>query len=190
MRYFKKTSGIFLIVLFITSACNTRISNTRITDINFLLDSLELIYAPDKRISLWDLSISESSATISLSGELDKTEAYNVVDEVITNKYPDVENKIELLPEEGNEQIVTGLINNSVANLRSDSRHSSELVTQALLGTPIRVLKRENDWYLVQTPNKYIAWVDYQALVRIDEKELANYKLSKKIVYNLQYGFS
>ena len=154
------------------------------------MDSLELIYAPDKRISLWDISISESSGTIKLSGELEKAEAYNVIDDVITNKYPDVENKIELLPEGGDKQIITGLINNSVANLRSDSRHSSEIVTQVLLGTPIRVLKRENDWYLVQTPNKYIAWVDYQALVRIDDKELANYKLSEKIIYNLQYGFS
>ena len=190
MKKVKNTSFIFLIALFVISACNTRINNAGIADINYLLDSLEIIYAPDQRVSLWDISVSESSGTIKLSGEIDKTEAYNAIDEVITNKYPDVENKIELLPEGGNEQIITGLINNSVANLRSDSRHSSEIVTQVLLGTPIRVLKRENDWYLVQTPNKYIAWVDYQALVRIDEKELANYKLSEKIIYNLQYGFS
>ena len=190
MKKVKNTSFIFLIALFVISACNTQINNTRITDINFLLDSLELIYAPDKRIALWDISISESSGTISLSGELDKTGAYSVIDEVITNKYPDVENNIELLPEGGNEQIITGLINNSVANLRSEPRHSSEIVTQVLLGTPIRVLKRENDWYLVQTPNKYIAWVDFQAIVRINEKELTNYKRSEKIIYNLQYGFS
>ncbi len=190
MKKVKNTSFIFLIALFVISACNTQINNTRITDINYLLDSLEIIYAPDKRVSLWNISISESSGKISLSGELDKAVTYNAIEEVITNKYPDVENKIQLLPEGGNKQIVTGLINNSVANLRSDSRHSSEIVTQVLLGTPIRVLKRENDWYLVQTPNKYIAWVDYQALVIIDEKELSNYKQSEKIIYNLQYGFS
>lgn len=190
MNFFKKTSYIFLYILFITSGCNTRINNARITDINFLLDSLELIYAPDKRISLWDISISESSGTIMLTGELDKIVAYNVIDEVIVRKYLSVENKVELIPEGGNEQIVTGLINNSVANLRSDPSHSSEIVTQVLLGTPIRILKRENDWYLVQTPNKYIAWVDAPALVRIDEKELSNYKLSGKIIYNMQYGFS
>ena len=190
MKFFKKAGFFSLYILLITSACNTRINNARIADINSLLDSLEIIYAPDKRVSLWDISISGSAGTIKLFGELDKTEAYNVIDEVIANKYPDVENKIELLPEGGNEQIITGLINNSVANLRSDPRHSSEIVTQVLLGTPIRILKKENDWYLVQIPNKYIAWVDYQALVRIDENELANYKLSEKIIYNLQYGFS
>jgi len=190
MKKVKKTSFFFLFILFVTSACNTRINTTKITDINYLLDSLELIYAPDKRVSLWNVSISESSGTITIRGELAKMKACNVINEVILSKYPNVENNIELLPEGGNEQLITGLINNSVANLRSDPRHSSEIVTQVLLGTPIRVLKRENDWYLVQTPNKYIAWVDAQTLVRINEKELANYKLSGKIVYNLQYGFS
>jgi cell wall-associated NlpC family hydrolase len=36
----------------------------------------------------------------------------------------------------------------------------------------------------------YIAWVDAPALVRINEKELKQYKESKKIVYSKQYGFS
>ncbi len=58
------------------------------------------------------------------------------------------------------------------------------------MGTPVRILKRENGWYLLQTPNKYIAWVDAPAVARIDKNELQDYKLSKKVIYNKQYGFS
>ena len=43
---------------------------------------------------------------------------------------------------------------------------------------------------MIQTPNKYIAWVDAPAVVRIGPVELRDYKLSEKIVYNQQYGFS
>ena len=74
--------------------------------------------------------------------------------------------------------------------MRSNPRHSAEIATQALLGTPIKILKREGDWYLVQTPNKYIAWVDAPALVKIGSEELKNYKHSEKVVYTNQYGFS
>ncbi|MCK5134663.1 MAG: C40 family peptidase [Bacteroidales bacterium] len=190
MMNFQRICYIFLFVLLITGACSTRINRTRIAGINFLLDSLKSVYAPDERIALWNVSVSGSSAIISLTGEVDKKEAYNGIVEVFEEKYPDLENSIVLLPEGESRQIVSGLINNSVANLRSGPRHSAEIVTQVLLGTPIRVLKRENDWYLVQTPNQYLGWVDAPALERVDGSELTDFKRSEKIVYNEQYGFS
>ena len=190
MKIIKKAGFIALIVMFVISACNTQRNNNSEAEIKTLIDSLQYIYAPDKRVSLWNVSIAETSDKIKLIGELDNEKAYNDIVEVIVKKYPNVEINIKLLPEKGNEQVVNGLINNSVVNLRSNPNHSAEIATQALLGTPIRILKRENDWYLVQTPNKYIAWVDAPAVVRIDQDELKNYKLTNKIVYNKQYGFS
>ena len=128
----------------------TRITENTIEE--FAIELLErlgyqYIYAPDKRVSLWKVSIAENSDKIELIGELDNEIAYNDIVDVIVKKYPKVEINIKLLPEEGNSQVVNGLINNSVANLRSNPRHSAEIATQALLGTPIRILKRENDWY-------------------------------------------
>ena len=190
MKIIKKAGFIALIVMFVISACNTQRNNNSEAEIKTLIDSLQYIYAPDKRVSLWNVSIAENSDKIKLIGELDNEKAFNDIVEVIEKKYPNVEINIKLLPEEGNEQVVNGLINNSVANLRSNPRHSAEIATQALLGTPIRILKRENDWYLVQTPNKYIAWVDAPAVVRIDQDELKTFKLADKIIYNKQYGFS
>jgi len=190
MKIIKKAGFIALTVMFVISACNTQRNNNSEAEIKSLIDSLQYIYAPDKRVSLWNVSIAENSDKIILIGELDNEKAYSDIADIIVKKYPNVETNIKLLPEEGNEQIVNGLINNSVANLRSDPHHSAEIATQALLGTPIRILKRENDWYLVQTPNKYIAWVDAPAVVRIDQNELKKYKLANKIIYNKQYGFS
>ena len=187
---FDKTIFVTLIILFVTSACNTKRNSTSEAEIKSLIDSLQYIYAPDKRVSLWSVSIVENSDKIILIGEIDNEKAFNDIVDIIVKKYPNVETNIKLLPEEGNEQVVTGLINNSVANLRSNPSHSAEIATQALLGTPIRVLKRENDWYLVQTPNKYIAWIDVPALVRINQDELSDLKLSRKVVYKKQYGFS
>jgi len=190
MKMLIKSSTIALIVLFVISACNPKLTDSKKTGLSTLLDSLKSVYAPDKRVALWNMTFDEAADKIRLSGEVDKKDTYNAIIDVVGNKYPDVEIKLILLPEEGYGQIVNGLINNSVANLRSNPRHSAEIATQALLGTPIRILKREGDWYLVQTPNKYLAWVDAPAVSRINKEELKIYKEAKKVVYNKQYGFS
>jgi len=191
MKIFEKLAFVSLAVLITISACDTKNKNAdKQANINFLLDSLKNIYAPDTRVVLWNVSTTLSSDTIFLDGEVDLKTTYNEIAEVISKNFPEVKINIDLLPKENFDQLVTGLINNSVANLRSNPRHSAEIATQALLGTPIKILKRDEDWYLVQTPNKYIAWVDAPAVVRIGSDELKNYKLSKKVIYNNQYGFS
>ena len=43
----------------------------------------------------------------------------------------------------------------SVANLRGKPAESAELLSQAILGTPLRLLKKERGWYYVQTPDDY-----------------------------------
>ncbi len=161
-----------------------------LTKVTSLLDSLKTVYAPDKRVALWDINIEANSDVINISGELDNKEAVSGIEKVVGEKYPDVALKLKLLPENNSGQIVNGLVNNSVINLRSNPRHSAEIATQLLLGTPVKILKMESGWYLVQAPNKYIAWVDGSALVRKNQIEIDNYKRSEKIIFNKQYGFS
>lgn len=191
MKIFNKLAIVSLVVLITVNACDPKNNNAaKQVKIDFLLDSLKNIYAPDTRVALWNVSTSESSDTMKLSGEVDNKTAYNDIMGVISNNFQEIEINIDLLPKENFDQLVTGLINNSVANLRSKPKHSAEIATQALLGTPIKILKREEDWYLVQTPNKYLAWVDAPAVVKIGSDDLKDYKFSKKIVYTKQYGFS
>ncbi len=193
MEILERTGHIALIViviLIVASSCHSQLNNDRQKNIIFLLDSIKTVNAPDKRISLWNVSFVDSLNKIKLIGELDKKEAYNDIVDIVEKKYPKLENNIKLLPEESDEQVVNALVNNSVANLRSNPRHSAEISTQVLLGTPIKILKKTKGWYLVQTPNKYIAWVDVQAIVKINKTELSEYKKSKKVIYNRQYGFS
>ena len=190
MKLFTKYFYVILLFLLAATACNHQAKGTKQAAIQSTLDSLKSIYALDTRIALWDVTINWSSDTLSINGELDNKKAVTAMAEVIGQKCPEFEINIKLLPEGGNEQLITGLINNSVANLRSNPRHSAEIATQALLGTPIRILKKQGEWYLVQTPNKYIAWIDDDGLVIINQKELKTYRQQHKIVYNNLSGFS
>ncbi|MCF8380879.1 MAG: C40 family peptidase [Bacteroidales bacterium] len=172
------------------NSCTSRDQNQLISNIEASLDSLKNIYAPDTRVAWWNTSIEESGELILVKAEVDKEDARKDIIKTLENSYHGIETQIICLPEMGNRHLTNGLINNSVANLRSNPWHSAEISTQALLGTPIRILKNQDDWYLIQVPNKYIAWTDSDNIVSIDENELAMYKESEKVIYNNQYGFS
>lgn len=66
---------------------------------------------------------------------------------------------LQVLPDEaGLEGKTYGIVNVSVCNLRVAPDFSSEMMTQGLMGMPVRVLQRDG-WYRIQTPDNYIAWV-------------------------------
>lgn len=85
---------------------------------------------------------------------------------------------------------VYGLINVSVANLRSEPLHSAELSTQAFLGTPINVLDKKNNWLLVQTPDKYVSWTEESTVTILNRQEINKWVDALKIVYYRNYGNS
>ena len=86
---------------------------------------------------------------------------------------------------------IYGVINLSVANLRANPDHPEELSTQAILGTPINVLKKGKwGFYLVQTPDGYISWLDDEGFHQMTKAELNDWISSEKIIYLNDYGFA
>lgn len=185
------TQKIILGLLIFITACSpvqNKVSSNN--NLEFTMDSLQKVYAPDKRVKLWKIAINSENGKLIMHLMLDNENAYNAVNNVLKSRFPEVEAQIELLPAGSKEQTVNALANNSVINLRSNSRHSAEIATQVRLGTPLKVLKKQGSWYLVQSPNKYLAWTDEAAIVKINKQELEEYKNAQKIVFNKQYGFS
>ena len=147
-------------------------------------------YAPDKRVALFDIAPRSEKGRLILKGETNLPQAKKALLDSLTATGYAVTDSIQLLPASSLEGKVYGLVNNSVANIRSDPRHSGELATQALLGTPVNVLKRQGEWFLVQTPDKYISWVDHGGLVLLDQAGFEAWKSTEKIIYTRVSGFS
>ncbi|MFY9150781.1 MAG: C40 family peptidase [Prolixibacteraceae bacterium] len=77
-----------------------------------------------------------------------------------------------------------GLATLSVSNMRALPDHASELVSQALMGTPLKVLDHKPGWYKVQTPDEYVGWMDSLGLARFTPKEMDRWKKSNRYVFN------
>ncbi|MEA3460838.1 MAG: NlpC/P60 family protein [Bacteroidota bacterium] len=189
MNHFFKSCLSIVLLLSLTFACSSPTRRT-ITGLNVLLDSVYLEYVPDDRIELWDVSVHSDSGHFSLIGNLTKMEAYDVLEEKLDQQFPEVENRIILHSEDVDGAMVNALVNNSVIHLRKEPSSTKELVTQALLGTPVRILKTEGGKSLIQVPDRYIGWVNTKELSPVNEEELAVYREAEKLIFTAQYGMA
>jgi hypothetical protein len=78
----------------------------------------------------------------------------------------------------------------SVSNIRSQPDHASELVTQVLMGTPLKILETRDKWFHVQTPEQYTGWMDAGGLQLLTEQELNRWKGSDRYLFNSLSGYA
>lgn len=84
-----------------------------------------------------------------------------------------------------------GVVNISVCNLRQTANFDAEMVSQALLGTPVRILQisdNGNPWPQVETPDTYTGWVHYAAVTRMSQAELHAWNAAPKVVVTAFFG--
>lgn len=67
-----------------------------------------------------------------------------------------------------------GMVDISVCNMRETPNYSAEMVSQALLGTPVEILQYggEYGWPEVKTPDGYTGWVHKDAIVSMTKEQL------------------
>ncbi len=78
----------------------------------------------------------------------------------------------------------------SVSNLRAIADHTSELVSQVMMGTPLKVSEFKDKFYRVETPEGYSGWLDAKGLVLQTEKEHEAWKKSNRCFYNRIFGLA
>jgi MEMO1 family protein len=82
-----------------------------------------------------------------------------------------------------------GVVTLSVTNLRKEPHHESEMVSQAILGTPFRVIKRTNYWLMIKTPDNYTGWVEEASVKLMNTSEMEAWKSSGRVIYTENTGW-
>ncbi|MFH6603113.1 NlpC/P60 family protein [Maribacter algicola] len=147
-------------------------------------------FAPDKRVALFEVEAIRNNDSYILRGESDMQDAIEALKKQLYAKNVAFVDSIQLLPSHDLGENIKAIVNISVANLRSNPKHSAELATQATLGTPLKVLKKEGGWYYIQTPDKYLSWVDDGGITLMDKSHFERWQATDKIIYTKTYGHS
>jgi hypothetical protein len=182
---------IFLtLVILVNFFTNTK-AQDEMDKVNSIIQTVKEKFAPDKRVAVFNLEATESDKNIIIKGETTLTDAKSEFIKLMKESNLKFEDQIEMLPSEKLGEKKFGVINLSVANIRSKPDHPAELATQSILGTPIKILKKgEDGYYLIQTPDNYVAWLDDDGFTFMTEDQLNGWKSSPKIIYTKEFGFS
>ena len=78
----------------------------------------------------------------------------------------------------------------SVSNMRAVPDHASELVSQVMMGTPLKVLEFKDKFYQVQTPEGYLGWLDAKGMELLTEQQMEAWKRSPRVFYNRIFGYA
>lgn len=173
---------IWLVIIFIGFACSN--NSDLLQQASLISQTIKLQIAPDSREAIFNpaFSINKDKGLV-VSGETSLSEAKLALFSALEVLEVHLVDSLVLLPEIKLGDKNWGVINLSVVNLRAFPKHSAELVSQSIMGTPVRLLKEENGWYQIQTPDQYIAWVDGAAIAIKTEGEMEQWRNSKRVIF-------
>ena len=175
-------------------ACSEANEDVRTSTARRFIESIRAEAAPDKRVAVWQPELARTDRRLDryvLRGETNLPDAKRALTDSLDAAGIAFVDSLSVLPDrvELGEQI-HALVNLSVANIRSQPKHSAELATQATLGTPLNVLKRRDDWYYIQTPDGYLGWLDAGGLALKTTDEMTDWFRSERVVYLPDFGVS
>lgn len=75
----------------------------------------------------------------------------------------------------------------SAASHRTAGRHAAEMATQSVMGTPLRVLERGGEWWRVQTPDGYIAYVPSSSVVAKTPAQMEAWRRADRYIVTAPY---
>ena len=160
------------------------------TMIDSLITEAQQHLAPDRRTMVFDVHGKLQGNTLQLTGEIHNAATRNSLLEFLRGRTRyDIVDSLVVLPQASLGNRTFAVVSLSVANLRTRPDHAAEMATQALLGTPLRVLKRMSGWYYVQTPDEYLGWTDDE-ITLMSRDAFDHWVKAPKIIVTTVYGFT
>ena len=146
-------------------------------------------YAADTRISVWEVKANKTSDGWLIEGKTDRRDAFDELNNRLHAKKMPVSVRVAVLPQDNVEigDRAWALVNVSVATIKKEPRFAVAATTQALAGTPLRLLEFKTPFWRVQMPDGYIGWVHRLQIARMSAKELADWNASRRVVVTARF---
>jgi hypothetical protein len=177
---------IISIVILLTTGCARK--EITAPDLSHAIDSIGIVWIPDLREGIFEAELTSSESGFVLKGETTVPEAKKAITDILEQEGVAFHDSLTVLPGAGLEAKPWGLVTVSVCNIRFTSSYDAEMVSQAVMGTPVKIFKQKGGWLLVQTPDMYLGWVDSDAIAVKSIEEHSLWKSSERLLYSDKTG--
>ena len=157
--------------------------------VNELSAQIQKKYAPDKRTEFFQLKL-EATEPLTFNLQVTKFEAIQELRALLKSENISAIINDEVLPAKSLDGKIYGVANLSVINTRYAPNHAAEMATQATLGTPVKILKKEKGHFFVRTPDNYLSWTESDGLTPMNKTDYENWQTAEKVVYTDVFGFA
>lgn len=178
----------YFIIIFLLITIKSFSQENIMSEVDKIILEVKNQFVNDSRTAIFNIKYDENEKV--LTGQTNIITAKERLLEALTKNKIEFKDEIEILPSKQLGDLTFGVVNLSVANLRSKPDHPAELATQSLLGTPLKIFKKEAGFYLVQTPDNYIAWVDDDGITPMSKANVNEWIKSEKIIFIKEFGFA
>ena len=172
-------SGVFIIVIFLFG-CTTD------QGLKEIISRFKMAYAGDLRENVFDISYERlGGVTYVLRGELDDARLkFELLDTLRFHGY-NIQDSVVVLPHKVSQPLA--LVELSVATMRSEASHTAPMISQGLMGMPVKVLKEDGGWAFIQTPDRYLGWCEKAALCYMDTVRMVEWKKSPRVMITSRF---
>lgn len=153
-----------------------------------IISDIKNEFCPDKRVAIWEITEKKENKTIILEGKTDNAKAKAALLSALKEKGIKYKDLIKMLPD-AELPGKWGFCNTPYAHMRGGQGHAYELVSQCLMGNPLRILEKGDGWLRVQTPDNYIAWISSRNVQIISDNEFEAWKNSERYVVTAIYTY-
>jgi cell wall-associated NlpC family hydrolase len=176
------------LILFFSNDCDEALPDSSvIRRLNELSAMVQKKYAPDKRVEFYQLK-QQNLSPLTFKLEFSRPESAIELKSLLSAENLPVQINEEFLPSKDLGERIYGIANLSVINTRYGPDHAAEMATQAGLGTPLKVLKKERGHYFVRTPDNYLSWTESAGVTLLTKTEFENWQTAEKLIYTDLYG--
>ncbi len=183
---FSTTALIITVIVLLINSCQRSVPG----ELQVALADVKQAHAPDKRVAVFNITLSRDGNRVVVSGEVDRREYHAALFEGLKGAAGDLElvDQVTTLPPDSLGDESFGIVSVSVAPMRAAPEVSAEMIDQAMLGTVVRILKKENWYYYVQNWDGYLGWLSPSFFEPIDSAGAEEWETAARVVVTGNYG--
>lgn len=138
--------------------------------------------APDARQNIFEIkAYTDSDGNLTVGGRTSEEFIKNAVTGALSEEGVEYVDRMEVIPFEWAQTRIPA------ASHRTQGRHAAEMSTQSVMGTPLRILERAGEFWRVQTPDGYIAYVPSSSVVPKSDDEMKSWRNGRRFVVTSFY---
>ena len=135
------------------------------------------------------MTVREAGDSCVLHGDVATEDVKKDILDAFAAKGVKVVDSISVIPSKKIGAKTWGIITVSVANMRNEPKESAEMGSQTLMGGIVRVFKKKAMWYFIQSPDKYLGWVDGEQFEHCTKAEADAWASAEKIFVSVPFDF-